>query len=200
MQHTLVIFDTEFTAWPGSQDRGWSESWEFRELIQIAAVKLSVSENGVEILSSFNELVRPQRNPELSGYITELTGISQIMVDEMGVDFASALSQFHDFCEKGKLACFAWGNDPVILTENCQLNELSMPGFASGFYNLKQLALALNLDGAALSSGELATHFGLSLSGHQHNALYDVRSLAGALKVWTQSGQLSPDILFRPIS
>lgn len=187
----LVIFDTEFTAWQGSHLRGWSESWEFRELIQIAAVKISIDAKGVEILSTFNELVKPSRNPRLSDYIVDLTGISQSMVDDLGVDFPSALEQFYQFCHQGELRCLAWGNDPNILRENCQLNDIIMPEFSGGFTDLKKRATELLLDGAELSSGELAMHFQLPLSGHQHNALYDVRSLAGALQYWLASGELS---------
>ena len=35
----IIIFDTEFTAWEGSAQRNWSFDWEYREIIQIAAVK-----------------------------------------------------------------------------------------------------------------------------------------------------------------
>ena len=34
---TVTIFDTEFTAWEGSQDRNWSEPWEAVELVEIGA-------------------------------------------------------------------------------------------------------------------------------------------------------------------
>lgn len=194
-QDHFVIFDTEFTAWKGSNLRGWSESWEFKEVIQIAAIKIAFNPSGITILSTFNELVKPKRNPMLSDYIIELTGINQAMIDEMGVDFPSAMEQFHQFCLVGDLRCFAWGSDAKILQENCEINNMPMPAFSAGFYNLKQRAMELQLSGAELSSGELANHFDLPITGHQHNALYDVRSLAGALQSWLESGKLSADQL-----
>lgn len=200
MQHTLIIFDTEFTAWQGSQERNWSEPWEFREVIQIAAVKVKVGENGIEVLGSFNELLTPIRNPLLSEYIVDLTGISQEMVDEFGIDFTSALKQFHDFCERGQITCFAWGSDPAVLEENCFLNDINMPEFSAGFVDLRQLAKKLELSGANLSSGELSNHLKMDVSGHQHNALHDVRSMAAALDKWIASGQLPMNSLFNPIS
>ena len=36
----FVLFDLEFTAWEGSLERGWSEPWEAREIIQIGAVRV----------------------------------------------------------------------------------------------------------------------------------------------------------------
>lgn len=186
----LVVFDTEFTAWPGSNERGWSESWEFRELIQLAAVKIEISQKKASVLSSFNQLIKPKINPVLSDYIIELTGISQEMVDEMGIDCVSAISHFQHFCMEGELACFAWGNDGDILLENCRLNDQVCPEFNKGVINLKKLAEQYSLAGAHLSSGELATFFNVELQGHKHNALYDVRSLATALDRWISTGQL----------
>jgi inhibitor of KinA sporulation pathway (predicted exonuclease) len=191
----LVIFDTEFTAWLGSHQRKWSEEWEQRELIQLAAVKLALSGEGVEILSSFNEVVKPSINVQLSDYIIELTGISQSMVDNMGVDFASSLDLFHQFCQNGELPCYAWGHDEKILRENCQLNQIDMPHFGGGFFNLNKIARNANIDGAHLCSGDLANQLGLDLPGHVHNALYDVRSIALALNHWLTNGSFSVSLL-----
>ena len=193
----LVIFDTEFTAWLGSQQRNWSEAWEQRELIQLAAVKLTLSDEGVELLSTFNEVVKPSVNVQLSDYIIDLTGITQAMVDDMGVDFASSLDLFYQFCQNGELPCFAWGHDQKILRENCQLKQLDMPHFSGGFFNLNQIARDANIDGAHLCSGDLANQLGLDLPGHMHNALYDVRSIALALNHWIINGLFSSSQLMQ---
>ena len=36
----VVVFDTEFTAWQGSMERGWSGPGEHKEIVQIGAVLL----------------------------------------------------------------------------------------------------------------------------------------------------------------
>lgn len=188
---SLIIFDTEFTAWEGSMQRNWSHDWEHREIIQIAAVKVVVSQSGATVVSSFNTLVRPAINPTLSEYIIQLTGIEQQVLDNMGIDFQAALQQFCAFCQQGELACYSWGNDKSILIDNCLLNGLQMPDFPAGFYNLHAMVRNKNVDGAHLCSGELAKHLGLDLHGHKHNALYDVRSIALALNQWMAKGALS---------
>ncbi|MDO6711131.1 3'-5' exonuclease [Aliiglaciecola sp. 2_MG-2023] len=186
-----VLFDTEFTAWVGSKQRNWSKSWEQRELIQLAAVKLSVSASSVSILASFNELIKPTINPQLSDYITNLTGIEQNMIDELGVDFASALTQFHHFCGQGKLPVYSWGNDLSVLQQNCKLYAVELPEFQQGFHNLQFIARKLGLAGFEQSSGALANFHGLSLQGHIHNALYDVRSVAATLNMWINKRALT---------
>lgn len=192
----LIIFDTEFTAWPGSSERQWSEPWEHRELIQLAAVKVSIANDlRVTVVNSFNEIIKPVKNPTLSDYIVSLTGISQSVIDEMGVDFSSALTLFHQFADEGQLPCFAWGTDELVLRENCQLYGVSMPTFASGFANMNTIVKRAGILEASLCSGDLARHLKLDLHGHNHNALYDVRSIALALDYWLVNKRLSPTSL-----
>jgi inhibitor of KinA sporulation pathway (predicted exonuclease) len=187
----IIVYDLEFTAWPGSNTRKWSESWELREVIQLAAVKVTIGQQGATIVSTFNELVKPSINSTLSDYIIELTGINQTTIDEMGVDFRSALLQFYHFCQDGEIACYAWGNDEQVLRENCTINKHPMPKFAAGFVNLQSIALSRKLAGANQASGDVAEHLGVTLQGHKHNALFDVRSLACGLDIWLKSGELS---------
>ncbi|MFT6990706.1 MAG: inhibitor of KinA sporulation pathway (predicted exonuclease) [Paraglaciecola sp.] len=187
----IVIFDTEFTAWQGSADRNWSLDWEHREIIQIAAVKVELGQTGAQVVSSFNTLVKPTINPTLSDYIIELTGIEQHVLDEMGVDYPAALQQMYLFSQQGTLPCYSWGNDKQVLIDNCLLNAIDMPQFSADFYNLNTTIRNANIDGAHLCSGELASHLGLDLQGHVHNALYDVRSIALALNYWVDQGLLS---------
>jgi len=40
------LWDTEFTAWEGSWQRGWSEDWEHREIISIAAIRVKWATDG----------------------------------------------------------------------------------------------------------------------------------------------------------
>lgn len=187
----LVLYDTEFTAWPGSAQRRWSQSWEAKEIIQLAAVKVRVQSSQVDIVASFNELIKPVINPKLSEYICELTGITQSMLDNMGIDFQSAVDQFHGFCNSGALPALAWGDDASILQLNCQLYQCAMPQFNGGLFNLHALAKRLNLPGHQVASGELAEYFEQPLQGHQHNALFDVRCLAIALQHWLASEALN---------
>ena len=64
-----ILFDTEFTAWEGSQKRNWSNDNEYREIIQISALKIKNS----KILDKLNIYVKPCINKILSDYIINLT-------------------------------------------------------------------------------------------------------------------------------
>ena len=157
-------------------------------------MKVDLTPSGAQVISSFNTLVKPIINPNLSDYIIQLTGIEQHVLENMGVDYQAALLQLHSFCSQGTLPCYSWGNDKRVLIDNCLLNGIQMPDFSAGFYNLHGVAREAKIDGAHLCSGELASHLGLDLHGHIHNALYDVRSIALALNQWMEKGLLKPSL------
>lgn len=183
----FVVLDTEFTAWEGSMQRQWSEPWEHREIIQIAAVKVQASRTGIRIIETFNELVQPVINQQLSDYVVALTGIEQHTLEDLAVDFPSSLHQFWQFCHDGVLPVVSWGNDVVVLQENCRLQSVCMPAFPSGFHDLKLALHAQQINFDNVNSGKLASHLGIDLKGKEHNALHDVRSIVTAIQFWQES-------------
>ncbi|MCY7295683.1 3'-5' exonuclease [Alteromonas sp. a30] len=186
----FVIYDTEFTAWAGSKERQWSEPWEHREIIQLAAVKVQILDNALKIIESFNELVIPSINPQLSDYISKLTGIEQNTLHNLGVDFPSVLKQFWQFCGNGQLPAFSWGDDAKILRENCQLTNTAFPSFALGLFDIKERLQQQNINFPNTYSGQLAASLGIQLNGKEHNALHDVRSITAALQYWIEHAGL----------
>ena len=68
-----VVYDLEFTAWDGSMARKWMGPGEYKEVIQIGAVKVS---DKFEPIETLNLLVRPRLTPVLSDVIQKLTGIT----------------------------------------------------------------------------------------------------------------------------
>lgn len=191
MLKEFVIYDTEFTAWPDSLKTNWSAEGQFREIIQIAAVKVQYKNNKAHILETFNELVIPTKNPELSNYIIELTGITQQVLDDMGVDFFSSYKQFLTFCDGNTDACLSWGRDDLILLENCRINQCEGAWQDQHYFDLRSFAKSQNLPGAECTSGAVAQSLGVPLKGKVHNALHDVKSLAYSIEYWLQHGMLN---------
>ena len=46
----FIIFDTEYTAWEGSQERNWSGDNEYMELVQIGALKVIKTPSTIKIV------------------------------------------------------------------------------------------------------------------------------------------------------
>lgn len=174
----LVVFDTEYTAWAGSRECGWSRPGETREIVQIGAVRLNPACDWA-VDGSLDLVIRPDRNPILSDYFKTLTGISQERVDGEGLDLATALGRFCAFGgDKGVFVCN--GADPQVIQDNCHLMAIPNPlaGRATDVSHYFMTALGQD---QMISSFALPEAFGLTLNFPSHNALGDAQAVAAAL-------------------
>ncbi|MEO3766021.1 3'-5' exonuclease [Streptomyces sp. B8F3] len=181
---SFIVFDLEFTTWPGAPERDWSAPGELREIVQIGALRLDAE---FAVAEEFETLVRPVVNPRLSPYFTDLTGIDQETVDREGRDPAAALGDFLGFCAGRSV--LSYGNDMIVLGENVgwarARGEQVAHGFLShGFLNVRPWLNTLAPQTASANSGRLWQVLGLSrpAAGAEHSALFDCHSIAAALR------------------
>ena len=178
----FVLFDLEYSAWEGSQERNWSGPGEHREIIQIGAIRVVASD--LSEIDSFLEYVRPEKNPKLSEYIIQLTGISQTNIETRGIPFSDALRRFEKFI--GNSQAYSWGRDVDVLNENCELlgatTSLHPEQFIDLHTSLAPILLAENVDIAVYSSGTLIQAFSDAPSLRAHDALNDTRNLLRVLR------------------
>ena len=190
-QGSIVIFDLEFTSWVGTWERGWSEHWEHREIVQIGAVLVNIKSN-FEIIKKFNCYVKPTINKTLSDYFIDLTGINQKILEEKGVSFPDAFSDFLNFQQNSK-AIFSNGTDGEVLRENCKLNNISYTLDQDRVINLrswiaKKVSSKVNRKYEFIDSGDLLKVLtNNSDNEKQHDALYDAVNIAKTLKMLMSS-------------
>lgn len=176
---TVVIYDLEWTSWPGFQDSNWVLPGKHREILQIGAVRLDVA-GGFAELAAVDILVQPRINPRLSEFIVDLTGLTQARIDRDGVPFADALAGFTAFI--GDAALASWGSDGNVIAENCELWGLAQPScFAGGLDIRTRVSMHFGFDGPRVSSSDLPNRLGFSIEGRAHDALFDARCVAAAL-------------------
>lgn len=186
-----VVFDTEFTTWEGAMARKWSGPGEYRELVQIGAVRINAS--SFEVVETLDILVRPVRNPVLSGYFINLTGITQAMLEDKAVPFATALERFQDFV--GQSVPWAYGGDVDVIAENMRLNDMAVPAdwwtreqtnIGPWFHQHAPQTIGVN-------SGRLAKVLGAGEVSAEHTGLGDSLSIvAAAKKLVSELGLASP--------
>ena len=181
---TITVFDLEYTAWECSMARRWLAPGEFKEVVQIGAVKLDA--DSFAVLGEFDTLVRPRVNPVLSPYFEKLTGITTETVDRQGADFAFAYARFLDFACEGPVAAF--GQDQRVLEDNIRLYGLVGARPLPVFYDLRGWFAALGIDPRGMHSCELAPALGMVFAGQAHNALHDARAIVGAMTVMASRG------------
>jgi inhibitor of KinA sporulation pathway (predicted exonuclease) len=179
----FIIFDTEYTAWEGSMERKWGLDWEEKEIIQIGAIRVHYENNAFLEHSSLMVYVRPEINPELSEYITKLTGISQTDIDTKGLSLPSGLEAFSSFSLQGQLPIYSWGGDEAVIKQNCELRNIPYPLDIHRFYDIRVLFKNHNHNISELCSGEVANYFGYTVEGQIHNALHDCRSILAGINV-----------------
>lgn len=184
-----VIFDLEFTAWPGSMERRWSGPNEHREIVQIGALRVD-ADTGEEV-AAFDMLVRPHRNPHLSDYFVELTGITNADVEARGHAFEHAIRAFVSFI--GARTVFAYGLDEFVVRENLDLAGLSETVPFPKVIDIRGWFGEQGVD-TRINSGTVAVSLGLTvpMDSQPHNALYDCRSIAAAANHLIKSGSPSP--------
>ena len=173
----LTVFDLEFTAWECSMAGNWLKPGEFKEVVQIGAVKLDAA---FQIIDELDILVRPRINTILSPYLENLTGIGNTMLMMKGVDFEIAYRRFVNFAGEGPIAAF--GHDEWVLEENIRLYGLSDMPSLPAFQDLRGWFADRKLDPRGLHSCDIAAKAGASFSGRAHNALDDARSIAAGMK------------------
>jgi inhibitor of KinA sporulation pathway (predicted exonuclease) len=181
---TITVFDLEYTAWECSMARRWLAPGEFKEVVQIGAVKLDA--DSFASLDELDILVRPRINSALSPYFEKLTGITNQIVERQGTDFAAAYAAFLDFAGEGPIAAF--GQDQRVLEDNIRLYGLAGARALPVFYDLRGWFAALGIDPRGMHSCELAPALGMAFAGQAHNALHDARAIVAAMAVMAARG------------
>ncbi|WDV50197.1 exonuclease domain-containing protein [Streptomyces coeruleorubidus] len=192
---TFVVFDLEFTSWPGALEQDWGAPGQLREIVQIGALRLR---EDCSVVEEYEALVRPVANPRLSAYFTELTGIDQETVDREGISAAEALGDFLGFC-RGQSA-LSYGNDMVVLGENvgwarARGEEIKNGYLAARFLNIRPWLNAIAPETETANVGRLWQVLGLPkpAAGKEHSALFDCYSFAAAIKHLRSTGAALPE-------
>jgi len=186
-----VLYDLEYTAWEGSMVARWLRPGEFRELVQIGAVKIDTET--LSPVAEFEILVRPRINKVLSDYFEKLTGITNAMIAERGVDFADAYHRFVDFA--GGAPIFSFGRDDLVFTHNADLYGLCDAPPLPVHRNIMPWLNAHGVETKGWHACDVARLCGaLDFKGREHDALDDARSIAAGTRALIRRGA---DNLFR---
>ena len=185
----IVLYDTEFTSWPGFLEQGFRAPGRYPEVIQIGAVRIDAADDFAES-DAVDVLVLPRVNAKLSDYIIDLTGITQARLEKAGIQFADALDIFLNFVGDSA-PLFSFGMDGVIMRENCRLHDLPEPPLFDTEINLKAVLADAGLVEMSATSSGLPALFGLEPEHRGHDALVDVRAVVRVLRHLKKEGRLT---------
>jgi len=184
-----VVYDLEFTAWDGSQGRKWMAPGEYKEVIQIGAVKVDADFSPQE---TFNVLVQPRLNRALSPFIQRLTGISNDAIAQEGLDFADAFARFVDFA--GPLPIVAFGRDDLVLADNIRLYGLKAPPPMPQWIDIRHWLMDNGIDVRGMHACDVGPAAGVAFEGQTHDGLCDALGVAAGIKALIQRGAKRPSV------
>ncbi|OHA26132.1 MAG: hypothetical protein A3C06_03905 [Candidatus Taylorbacteria bacterium RIFCSPHIGHO2_02_FULL_46_13] len=178
---TIIVFDTEYTSWEGAQERGWSGPNEYKEIVEMGAVRVETETPEFKELDSLQLLVKPVKNPKLSEYFTNLMGITQEAVDIRGMSLAEAVKKFYTWSSTDTLYC--WGFDGHLIGDNCKLIGTPFSFPLQRFKDVRELFSAHGIKTNKYMSSTIVEAFGVKKTKAGHNGLDDARTIVDGLRL-----------------
>lgn len=127
----IVVVDVEATCWRGPPPAGQSN-----QIIEIGATLLDTKTWECSNKKSF--LVKPSKST-VSSFCTELTGITQEMLDSQGMSFRKACDLLVSEFNSHKRVWASYGEyDKSIFRKNCSMDKVNYP-FSKQHLNVKVL-------------------------------------------------------------
>ena len=164
-----IVFDLELTCWAGDR------AGRTQEIIEIGAYKISPYGT---LKSKFSKFVKPLQYPSLSPYCTQLTNISQDMINQ-AKPFKNVFEDFYEWAEFDlePYQLIAWGDkDLQYLSAECKANKLETDwlkpynDLKTQYQKIKKLYEPKGLKHAIESEG-------FEFEGIQHRAIDDAYNL-----------------------
>lgn len=189
----LVVTDFEATCW----DKVQMDSTEYakrlsqQEIIEIGCIFLNPK--NFNIVHKMSLMVKPVFYPVLSPFCTQLTGITQQMVDN-GAPFGDAFGSWCSLIYSSEIFC-SWGKfDDTLLHKNCEMHETLYP-FTIPHLNLKHLVADEMFDGAERGVKAQCEKMGLDFVGSHHRGLDDVENIVRILKAMCDGVDKNLDVI-----
>lgn len=189
---TLLVIDLEATCWADQlTPDGEPQSVENMEIIEFGC---ALSTRKGQVLDSQSFLVRPTRYPLLSKFCTELTSITQDMVDE-APDFRGAVKLLNEWLGSPSedFVWCSWGNyDRLHLLAQSQVDGARPLLLAYPHMNLKRLWRRTTGQKKKTGLSSALAFQDLTFEGNHHRGVDDARNIARLLPFmdWSLESEL----------
>lgn len=169
----IIIIDLEATCWNGAVPVG-----QVNEIIEIGICELDI-ETG-KISKNHGILVKPTKS-QVSTFCTELTTITQDLLDKNGISFPEAIEKLQDEYQADLYTWASYGAyDLNMLKKQCQLRGIKYPmgshhiNVKEWFSEVKGLHKKVGMNGAL----EILN---IPLEGTHHRGIDDAKNIAKIL-------------------
>lgn len=169
-ENKIFVFDLECTCWRGRPPLGMRQ-----EIIEIGCC-LFDRKTG-EITQRRSLIIRPSSST-ISDFCTELTSITQSLIDKEGMDFREACNILTDEYSSNNVASSAWGRfDSKQLKSDCRMAGISYP-LSDKHINLQRRFSTHSGLKNEMSVANALKYIGKQFDGVQHRAVDDAYNTA----------------------
>ncbi len=170
----ILIVDVEATCWNGKVPDGMDN-----EIIEIGVCLLDIYSG--EVTNNKGIIVKPQKSV-ISPFCTELTTITQEMVDSEGISFKDACNILRkEYCSQSRAWASFGAYDYKQFQKQCVSTGIPFP-FGSSHINVKTLfALKTKLVREQGMAGALAI-LEIPLEGIHHRGVDDAKNIAKIMR------------------
>lgn len=169
----IIIIDLEATCWNGKIPAG-----EVNEIIEIG---ISILDTGTsEILKNEGILVQPERS-RVSSFCTELTTITQEMLDKKGVSLNEACKKLREQYNAHNYTWASYGAyDLNMLKKQCNYKGVEYP-MSQNHINVKELFSKVKGLRKRVGMNGALNILNMALEGTHHRGVDDARNIAKIL-------------------
>ncbi len=187
----ILVVDLEATCWESLTPKGEPQSIYNMEIIEIGS---ALTNRLGTVLDARSFMVRPERQPLLSTFCTELTHITQAMVDNAQT-LPGVIAQMNAWLDGAgtDLQWCSWGNyDLNHLTAQCSLDNAESKLLHLPHLNLKKLWRRTTKQRKKTSLASALAFHGLTFDGQPHRGIDDARNITRLLPFlnWSLAGEL----------
>lgn len=171
--NNIIIIDLEATCWNGKVPQG-----QVNEIIEIGICILNTS-TGL-ITKNDGILIKPERS-EVSPFCTELTTITQELLDKEGIPFQEACAKLREDYNAHYYTWASYGAyDLNMMKSQCKIRGIEYP-LSQEHINVKTLfSETKDLTRKVGMKGALAI-LGITLEGTHHRGIDDAKNIAKIL-------------------
>ena len=153
------------------------------EVIEFPSVLLKFNGQTYEPIAEFQQFCKPLKNPTLSKFCTELTGITQEQVDA-GYNFPDVLNSHYNWLTEQTnggsviiLTCGYWDLSTMMPNE-CKTWAIIPPAIYNQYINVKKEVQNFYKNDNCRGMFSILQELGIELEGRHHSGIDDCRNIA----------------------
>jgi inhibitor of KinA sporulation pathway (predicted exonuclease) len=162
-----------------------ADNISIQEMIELTCILLKEEEDRIEHIDIFHKYVKPQIVPNITKECSQLTGITQEMLDKDGISFTESLDVYHQWICKyvidPNLLMIVTNNNKMIsriLPNMAIYHEVALPSYFRNYCTIKSLFQVIYGKPNILFIPDMLFYLEMPLYGRYEKCIDECRDIA----------------------